>query len=66
MMDEAQVHQIIEANNGVLLKQMSDLISAQVASLKRPAKDFQEKDQDLPKIFHEKDQDQDSRRLSGL
>ena len=39
MMDEAQVHQIIEANNGVLLKQMSDLISAQVASLKRPAED---------------------------
>ena len=38
-MDEAQVHQIIEANNGVLLKQMSDLISAQVASLKRPAED---------------------------
>jgi len=38
-MDEAQVHQIIEANNGVLLTQMSDLISAQVASLKRPAED---------------------------
>ena len=38
-MDEAQVHQIIEANNGVLLKQMSDLISAQVASLKRSAED---------------------------
>ena len=39
-MDEAQVHQIIEANNGVLLKQMSDLILAQVALLKRPAEDL--------------------------
>ena len=38
-MDETQVHQIIEANNSVLLKQMSDLISAQVDSLKRPAED---------------------------
>ena len=38
-MDETQVHQIIEANNGVLLKQMADLISAQVDSLKRPAED---------------------------
>ena len=38
-MDESQVHQIIEANDGVLLKQSSDLISALLVSLKRPAKD---------------------------
>ena len=41
-MDESQVRQIINANNEVLLKQMSDLISAHVASLKRPAEDSAE------------------------
>ena len=38
-MDEAQVKQVIKKNNDVLLKQMSDLIAAQVSSLKRPAQD---------------------------
>ena len=38
-MDEAQVNQVIRKNNDLLLKQMSDLIAAQVSSLKRPAED---------------------------
>ena len=36
-MDEAQVNQVIKKNKDVLLKQMSDLIATQVASLKRSA-----------------------------
>ena len=38
-MDEAQVNQVIRKNNDLLLKQMSDLIAAQVSSLKEPAED---------------------------
>ena len=39
-MDEARVHQIIEANNDDLLKKMFDLIFSHVsASVKRPADD---------------------------
>ena len=38
-MDEARVNQVIRKNNDLLLKQISDLIEAQVSSLKRPAKD---------------------------
>ena len=38
-MDEAQVNQVIRKNNDLLLKQMSDLMAAQVLSLKRPAED---------------------------
>ena len=39
-MDEAQVNQVIRKNNDLLLKQMSDLIAAQVLSLKRSAEDL--------------------------
>ena len=38
-MDEAQVNHAIRKNNDFLLEQMSDLIAAQVSSLKRPAED---------------------------
>ena len=38
-MDEAQVNRVIRKNNDLLLKQMSDLIAAQVSSLKRPTED---------------------------
>ena len=61
-MDEAQVNQVIKKNNDVLLKQMSDLIAAQVSSLKRPAEDSASiireikkiKTADTPPVFKKK------------
>ena len=50
MMDEAHVQRIIKANNDVLLKQMSQLISTQVSSLKRPAEDSSNIIREIKKI----------------
>ena len=36
-MDEAQVQRIVEANNAELMRQISTLVSSQVASIKRSA-----------------------------
>ena len=49
-MDEAHVQRIIKANNDVLLKQMSELISTQVSSLKRPAEDSSNIIREIKKI----------------
>ena len=50
-MEECQVRQIINANNEVLLKQMSDrLISSHVGSLKRYAEDSDSFIREIKKI----------------